>query len=64
MINRLIMSRWIIISGIFGVRGTKNVVWWGNQGILGVGNRHDNNQRAISYVLRTTARFTLDPPPR
>ena len=30
----------IIISGIFDVR-TKNV-WWGNQGILGVGNRHDN----------------------
>ena len=30
----------IIISDIFGVR-TKNV-WWGNQGILGVGNRHDN----------------------
>ena len=32
----------IIISGIFGVR-TKNV-WWGNQGILGVGNRHDNTK--------------------
>ena len=33
--------RIIILSGIFDVR-TKNV-WWGNQGILGVGNRHDNN---------------------
>ena len=27
--------------------GGKNV-WWGNQGILGVGNRHDNKKRVLS----------------
>ena len=42
------LSRLIIIGnlriGLFSVatvRRGKNV-WWGNQGILGVGNRHDN----------------------
>ena len=43
MINRLII-RWTPDNYIWysfcGVC-TKNV-WWGNQGILGVGNRHDN----------------------
>ena len=44
-INRGLIIRWTpdnYISGIFGVRTKK--VWWGNQGILGVGNRHDNNE--------------------
>ena len=40
----------IIISGIFGVR-TKNV-WWGNQGILGVGNRHDNIEDPSFYSVK------------
>ena len=52
MINRLIMW-WIIISGIFGVR-TKNV-WWGNQEILGVGNRLDNRWTIFCLTNCTVA---------
>ena len=30
-------------------------MWWGNQGILGVGNRHDNIQSlAVVYPYNTT----------
>ena len=44
----------IIISGIFGVR-TKNV-WWGNQGILGVGNRHDDIDPSFYYYAYTNTK--------
>ena len=43
---------------IFGVRTSKNV-WWGNQGILGVGNRHDNTAYcSFEEVVHTTLQGT------
>ena len=41
LIIRWTPDNYAYLAGIFGVR-TKNV-WWGNQGILRVGNRHDNS---------------------
>ena len=56
------LSRLIIIGNlridlfsVATVRG-KNV-WWGNQGILGVGNRHDNNDQMYSTESATKTIF-------
>ena len=46
--------RIIISAGIFGVR-TKNVCW-GNQGILGLGNRYDNIDPSFYYYAYTNTK--------
>ena len=35
---------------------TENVVWWRNQGILGVGNRHDNIDPSFYYCAYTNTK--------
>ena len=61
------LSRLIIIGGnlvridlfsVATVRGNKNV-WWGNQGILGVGNRHDNIDPSFYYYAYTNTKCVL-----
>ena len=55
------LSRLIIIGNLridlFSVAPVlgKNV-WWGNQGILGVGNRHDNIDPSFYYYAYTNTK--------